>query len=43
VLGHADARMTSRIYTHLSVEDLRDAVEAIPQGQAIVAGRRDAS
>ncbi|MFN0009331.1 MAG: tyrosine-type recombinase/integrase [Planctomycetota bacterium] len=43
VLGHADARMTSRIYAHLAVEDLRDAVEAIPQGQVVAVARRDAS
>jgi integrase len=42
ILGHADARMTSRIYAHLSVEDLRDAVEAIPQGERAGASRRDA-
>jgi integrase len=42
LLGHADARMTSRIYAHLGVEDLRDAVEAIPQGQAVAGARRDA-
>jgi len=40
VLGHADSRMTSRIYAHLGVEDLRDAVEAIPQPS--LAARRDA-
>src|SRR5881628_2658813 len=33
----------SRIYAHLAVEDLRDAVEAIPQSENGVAAHRDAS
>ena len=31
-LGQVDVRITSRIDAHLEVEDLRDAVEALPQG-----------
>ena len=31
LLGHADSRMTSRIYAHLEAEDLRDAVRTIEQ------------
>jgi len=29
ILGHASIEMTARVYTHLQVEDLRAAVEAI--------------
>lgn len=28
ILGHADARMTGRVYTHLDIDDMRDALEA---------------
>jgi integrase len=31
LLGHADPKLTARVYTHLGVEDLRDAVEGIEQ------------
>lgn len=27
LLGHSDVRLTSRVYTHVAVEDLRGAVE----------------
>jgi integrase len=43
LLGHSDPKLTARIYTHIEVEDLRDAVEAIPQGLGSAAARRDAS
>ncbi len=28
ILGHSDAKLTSEVYTHLDVEDLRRAIEA---------------
>ncbi len=42
VLGHADSRMTSRIYAHLEVEDLREAVRSIEGFGTPSANRRDA-
>jgi integrase len=29
LLGHSDVRLTSKVYTHVAVEDLRGAVEAV--------------
>jgi integrase len=43
LLGHSDPKLTARIYTHIEVEDLRDAVEAIPQIPHLATARRDAS
>jgi integrase len=30
LLGHSDPRLTAAIYTHLDVEDLRRAVQILP-------------
>ena len=30
LMGHSDPKLTAQVYTHLDVEDLRDAVEAVP-------------
>ena len=30
IAGHSDPKTTAQIYTHLEVEDLRDAVDATP-------------
>jgi integrase len=44
LLGHSDPKLTAQIYTHVEVEDLRDAVETIEtDGKAEPAARRDAS
>ena len=37
LLGHSDPKLTAQVYTHLDVEDLREAVEAL----ARVPGDRD--
>jgi integrase len=42
ILGHSDPKLTARIYTHLGVEDLRDAVESIPQEEPSRAPTREA-
>jgi integrase len=42
ILGHSDPKLTARIYTHLGVEDLREAVEAIPQDEPSRAPTRKA-
>lgn len=31
ILGHSDPKLTSRIYAHLDAEDLRGAIEQLPQ------------
>ena len=32
ILGHSTPRLTSQVYTHLEADDLRAAVEALPDG-----------
>jgi integrase/recombinase XerD len=39
VLGHADVRTTSAIYTHVGVEDLRQAIEGAEPVRALAAAR----
>jgi hypothetical protein len=29
LLGHSDPKLTARVYSHLALEDLRDAVERL--------------
>jgi site-specific recombinase XerD len=43
LLGHADSRLTSRIYAHLEGEDLRDAVRTMERVATGVVAQRDAS
>lgn len=33
LLGHSDPKLTAQIYTHVEVEDLRDAVATLPLGR----------
>jgi integrase len=42
LLGHADPKLTARVYSHIEVEDLRAAVVALPMGnQEYTASPRD--
>ena len=34
LLGHADPKLTARVYSHVDVEDLRDAVLPLPPARA---------
>jgi site-specific recombinase XerD len=38
LLGHSDPKLTARIYTHVGVEDLREAVDRV----SVLGGRREA-
>jgi hypothetical protein len=31
LLGHSDPKLTAQIYTHLEVEQLRDAIDKLPE------------
>jgi integrase len=42
LLGHADPKLTMRAYTHLGVEELREAVEAITKKESRQAPTREA-
>ncbi len=35
LLGHSDVRLTSKVYTHIAVEELRGAVEAVGRVGAV--------